>query len=95
MSRGASWDIEWRADGTGRIAHRAAPRFEAHWITGEDPEALAAMEGPCWIAEGSGESDTLVLYAFRWADSVPDTATFERLAQAGALAIDAWIAARL
>lgn len=89
------WLIE-QDSGGGTLQHEAPPRFAAQWTTGDDPDELAAIDGPCWSDAGSsGGGDALHIYAFQWRDAPPGQAAFEALMQQAARAIDAWIAARL
>jgi hypothetical protein len=86
------WRIEVLEDGTGTIAHLAAPRFRAHWTTGLDD--LASLDGLCWTSEASGEADALTFYAFAWDNPPPAQPIFEALMQEAATALDEWIAQR-
>lgn len=87
------WTIEEGEAGRGRVSHTAAPRFTAFWTSGADE--LAAIDGPCWISEGSGDEDALHIFGFTWTAPAPAPADFERLMQRAATAIDAWIVARM
>ena len=88
------WTIEADDAGPGTFTHHAAPRFTAQWTSGGADE-LAAIEGPCWTAEGSDDAEALHLFGFQWTDPAPDQAGFERLMQQAAAAIDEWITGRL
>jgi len=87
------WHISSDEHGAAVVSHLAAPRFTAHWHTGDDPEALAELEGLCWRDEGSDGEDGIHLHGFVWFDSPPGQAEFQALMQQAAQAIDAWIAA--
>jgi hypothetical protein len=91
MSR--AWEIYFPADGTGMIAHRAAPRFRALWTTGL--AGLDRLDGLFWTDEGQGEDDAITLHSFLWDDPPPDQDAFEALMRTAAAEIDAWIAGRL
>jgi hypothetical protein len=86
------WRIEVLEDGTGTIAHLAAPRFRAHWQTGLDD--LAEPGGLFWTDEGADEADAITLHGFAWRDAPPAQALLEALMGEAARAIDAWIARR-
>ncbi len=91
-----SWMIDEEHDGRGMVEHHASPRFRARWITGNDPEALSAIDGPCWNDEGSGDGeDAIHIFGFRWSGPAPDQAGFEALMGEAARRIDAWIARRM
>ena len=87
------WIIEGGDGGHGQVTHTAAPRFTAFWTSGAGE--LAAIDGPCWIFEGSADEDTLHLFGFRWKDPAPNQQDFERLMSRAAAAIDDWIVTRL
>ena len=90
------WHIEQDGQGVGRIVRTALPRFSACWITGEDDEDIAALEGPVWSDSGSGSGgDTIHVYGFAWVQGAPDQGTFETLMREAVREIDAWIAGRL
>lgn len=86
------WTIATAA-GTGRIQHHHTPRFTAGWTSGEADRAR--IEGPCWTSPGSGLDDALHLFGWTWIDPRPAPATFERLMEQAAAALDDWIAERL
>lgn len=87
------WTIDEGEAGRGEIRHHAAPRFAARWTSGADE--LAAIDGPCWTTEGSGDEDALHIFGFIWTDPAPDQAGFERLMRQAVTAIDEWISGRL
>ena len=87
------WTIEEGEAGRGRVSHTAAPCFTAFWTSGADE--LAAIDGPCWISEGSGDEDALHIFGFTWTDPAPDQPDFERLMQQTAAAIDEWISGQM
>lgn len=89
----SNWTIEADDAGPGTLTHHAPPRFTAQWTSGADE--LAAIDSPCWTAEGSDDADALHLFGFQWTDPAPDQAGFERLMQQAAAAIDEWITGRL
>jgi hypothetical protein len=87
------WSFEQDEDGRGILKHNALPRFSAHWTSGA--VKLPTPLEPCWSDLGSGEDDRLHIYGFQWLDGRPDAEAFNRLMQAAAKVIDAWIASRL
>lgn len=88
------WSLEQDAAGRGVVRHHTPPRFTATWTSGD--AGLAGTDGPCWSDAGRGDGeDSLHIFGFRWIDRAPDDTTFERLMQAAARVIDAWITSRL
>ena len=87
------WTIEEGEAGRGRGSHTAEPRFTALWTSGADE--LAAIDGPCWMVEGSDENDALHLFGFTWTDPAPPQTDFERLMHRAAVAIDEWISGQM
>jgi hypothetical protein len=90
-----TWRIGIDEQGRGRAMHMLAPRLSAFWTTGDDPEGMAAIEGPCWTDEGANEADSIHLHGFEWIDGKPDQAAFEQLMQEAVRAIDRHIAGSL
>ena len=90
------WNIEQDRETGGSVVHTALPRFRARWMTGDDPEEIAALPGLCWSDPGSGSGEDVIhVYSFTWTRGVPDQAAFERLMAEAAGEIDAWVARRL
>ena len=89
------WLVEQTESGRGTLRHEAPPRFAARWTTGDDPDELAALDGPCWTDEGSGGADRISIYGIDWSGPAPGQDEFERLMAQAARAIDEWIAGRL
>ena len=87
------WTIEAGDAGPGTLTHHAAPRFAARWTSGADE--LAAIDGPCWTAEGSDEDDALHIFGFVWMDPTPEQVEFDQLMEQAATAIDGWISGRM
>lgn len=89
------WIIEHGSSG-GTIRHEAPPRFAARWTSGDDPDELAGIEGPCWSEQGSGSGDDDIhIYGFEWPGPAPKPDEFQALMQQAATAIDEWIASKL
>jgi hypothetical protein len=87
------WSLEQDAAGRSVVSHHALPRFTATWTSGD--AGLAGTDGPYWSDAGRGGEDSLHIFGFRWIDRAPDDTAFERLMQAAARVIDAWITGRL
>ena len=90
-----TWTIAPREDGGGVITHGVTPRFIAHWMTGDDPDELTAIDGALWTDNGAGQGDQIRLYRFVWIDQKPDQKGFEELMRKAALAIDGYVSFRL
>lgn len=90
----SDWIIDQSDAESGTVRREAPPRFSARWSTGDDPDELAALEGPVWSDEGSGE-DAIHLYGFEWRDPAPPQAQFRQLMAEAVREIDGWIARRL
>ena len=89
------WIIEQSRSDGGAIRYSGPPRFTAQWFTGDDPDELAAIDGPCWSDEGSGSGDDSIhIHAFQWTGPAPAQEAFEALMEQAARAIDEWIASR-
>ncbi len=88
------WTVTIDEQSAGVVMHQGAPRFTATWTT--DEAQLAAITGPCWHDDGSGDGeDAIHLFDFLWIDPPPGQAEFSALMEQAAQAIDAWIARRL
>jgi hypothetical protein len=90
----SDWIIDHTGTASGTVRREAPPRFSARWTSGDDPGELAAIQGPVWSDEGSGE-DAIHLYGFAWRDAAPPQAEFQRLMAEAVREIDGWIARRL
>lgn len=85
------WIIEQTEQG-GTIRHDSPPFFLARWTIGGDPDALAAIDGPCFTDEGSGGGeDAICIYGFQWNGRPPNQAEFESLMRQAVLKIDDYI----
>ncbi|MGB3625030.1 MAG: hypothetical protein WA989_04340 [Henriciella sp.] len=91
----SDWTVEQTSVGSGTIRHEAAPRFAARWTTGDDPDELAEIEGPCWTDEGSSPEDAIHLHGIAWSDALPEQADVQRLMAHAVREIDAAIARNL